>query len=283
MNDPLNPELEPGLYIVATPIGNLGDITRRAVTVLAQADLIAVEDSRVTGKLLHHLGISARMRPYHDHSNDAVRETLIAAARVGVVALVSDAGTPLISDPGYRLVRAARMAGVMVTTVPGPNAAIAALTLSGLPTDRFLFAGFLPAKPAARNRALAGLGPIDATLICYESGPRLAAMLTAAATVLTGREVVVVREITKHFEEVVTGTASNLAARYAGAPPKGEIVVLFGPPDAPVAPQAAALDAALIDALGRLSAAKAAGEVARATGADRKALYVRALELKAAK
>ena len=158
---PVNQALVSGLYIVATPIGNLGDITRRACDILAAADLVVVEDSRVTGKLLHHLGIKARMRPYHDHSDARDRDDIVAAARVGVVALVSDAGTPLISDPGYKLVRACHESGVMVTTAPGACAAMAALTLSGLPSDRFVFEGFLPAKAMARRRVMGGIGRLS--------------------------------------------------------------------------------------------------------------------------
>lgn len=282
MIDPLHLTLEPGLYIVATPIGNLSDMSRRATEILSAAALIAVEDSRVTGKLLHHLGIKARMRPYHDHSSDRDRADLIDMARTHVVALVSDAGTPLISDPGYKLVRDARAAGIYVTTIPGPSAAIAALTLSGLPTDRFLFEGFLPPKAQARARAIAALKPIDATLIFYESGPRLGATLAALAAELGAREGAVVREITKKFEEVVTGPLADLAARYADEAPKGEIVLVVGPPgqESEMA-DADTMDAALAEALTRLPLSKAAAEVAKSFGADRKALYARALELKA--
>ena len=271
---------DPGLYIVATPIGNLGDIAPRAVAVLAAADLIACEDSRVTGKLLHHLGLKKRMRPYHDHSDEGVRQGLIAAARGGVVALVSDAGTPLVSDPGYKLARDARAAGVMVTGVPGPSAPIAALTLSGLPSDRFLFAGFLPAKAAARTKEIAGLAGVRATLILFESGPRLAACLAALAQGLGAREAAVVREISKKFEEVATGSLAELATRYADAPPKGEIVLVVGPPpEAAADPQA--VEDALRAALARLPASQAAAEVARAHGADRRALYALAQRWKA--
>jgi 16S rRNA (cytidine1402-2'-O)-methyltransferase len=269
----------PGLYIVATPIGNLADLSPRAAAILGAADIIAVEDSRVTAKLLRHAGIKRPMVPYHDHNGDAVRPQLIARMGSGVVALVSDAGTPLISDPGYKLVRDARAAGHVVTTIPGPCAAVAALTLAGLPTDRFLFMGFLPPKEKARADTIEEVKAIRATLIFYESGPRLAACLTALSAGLGDREAAVAREITKRFEECVTGTLSTLALRYADAPPKGEIVVIVAPPGeaAPASPEDA--DAALIEALKHLSPARAAGEVAKALKQDRRALYARAMEI----
>jgi 16S rRNA (cytidine1402-2'-O)-methyltransferase len=278
---PLVNPLVPGLYIVATPIGNLGDLTARAADVLSRADLIAAEDTRVTAGLLRHIGTKRPMTPYHDHNADAVRPGLVARMGVEAIALVSDAGTPLISDPGFKLVRDARAAGHNVVTIPGPCAAVAALTLAGLPTDRFLFAGFLPAKSAARATAIAEVASIRATLVFYESGPRLGAMLAALAEGLGDREAAVTREITKKFEEAVTGTLSSLAARYADAPPKGEIVVVVAPPGEPPPATADEGDAALIEALERLPASKAAGEVAKRLGLDRKALYARALELKA--
>ncbi|WNO53282.1 16S rRNA (cytidine(1402)-2'-O)-methyltransferase [Stakelama saccharophila] len=280
MTLPVNAELDPGLYIVATPIGNLGDLSPRAAAVLQAADLIAVEDSRVTAKLLHHIGVKRPMAPYHDHNADAVRPGLVAQMGEKAVALVSDAGTPLISDPGYKLVRDARAAGHLVVTVPGPCAAIAALTLAGLPTDRFFFLGFLPAKAQARATAIQEVANIRATLILYESGPRLAACLRALADGLGDREAGVAREISKKFEECVTGTLSSLVERYENAPPKGEIVVIVGPPgEAPPATEADA-DAALREALTRLPPAKAAGEVAKALGLDRKQLYARAIAMK---
>jgi 16S rRNA (cytidine1402-2'-O)-methyltransferase len=272
--------LAPGLYIVATPIGNLGDLSPRASMILSQADVVAVEDSRVTAGLLRHIGVKRPMQPYHDHNADAVRPGLIARMGSEAVALVSDAGTPLISDPGYKLVRDARAAGHTVVTIPGPCAAIAALTLAGLPTDRFFFLGFLPSKAHARAEAIAEVAAIKATLVLYESGPRLSACLSALAEGLGDREAGVAREITKKFEECVTGTLSTLAARYADAPPKGEIVIVVGPPGE--APPATLEDgeAALVEALTRLPASKAAGEVAKKLGLDRKALYARAMELK---
>ena len=275
----MNPKLAPGLYIVATPIGNLGDLSPRAAGVLRDADVLCVEDSRVTGKLLRHIGARRSMMPYHDHNADSARPGLIARMGRESVALASDAGTPLISDPGYKLVRDARDAGHNVVTVPGPCAAIAGLTLAGLPTDRFLFAGFLPPKAKARADAIAALAHVPATLVFYESGPRLAAALAALANELGDRDAAVARELTKAYEECVTGTLTELATRYADAPPKGEIVVVVAPPAArEVAIDA---DAALSEALTRLSVGQAASEVAKMTGADRRTLYARALELKA--
>jgi len=274
-------KLEPGLYIVATPIGNLSDLSPRAAETLGRADLIAVEDSRVTAKLLHHIGVKRPMVPYHDHSGEAVRLRLLAAMATGAVALVSDAGTPLISDPGYKLVRDARAAGITVTTIPGPSALVAALTLSGLPTDRFLFAGFLPAKPGQRATAIAELASLRATLVFYESGPRLGASLAALAEALGDRPAAIAREISKRFEETVTGTLPELAARYAEAPPKGEIVIVVGPPGDPAPPEDADTDAALREALQRLSPSRAAAEVAAALNLPRKPLYERAIALAA--
>ena len=275
-----NAQLQPGLYIVATPIGNLGDLSRRASDILANADVIAVEDSRVTAKLLHHIGVKRPMIPYHDHSTESVRAGLIARMATEAVALVSDAGTPLISDPGYKLVRDARAAGHAVVTIPGPSAAISALTLAGLPTDRFLFMGFLPSKAQARGSTIAEVASIRATLVFYESGPRLSAALAALAEGLGDREAAVARELTKKFEECVTGTLSALSARYADAPPKGEIVIVVAPPGDAPPPSEEDADAALQEALARLPVSKAAGEVAKKFGLDRKALYSRAMAMK---
>jgi len=276
----MNAELAPGLYIVATPIGNLGDLSPRAAHILSNAAVIAVEDSRVTAGLLRHIGVKRPMTPYHDHNAEAVRPGLVARMGVEAVALVSDAGTPLISDPGYKLVRDARAAGHMVVTIPGPCAAIAALTLAGLPTDRFFYLGFLPPKAVARAAAIAEVAAIRATLVLYESGPRLAVTLAALAEGLGDRDAAVAREITKKFEEAVTGSLSALAARYADAPPRGEIVIVVAPPGEPEAASLEDGDAALAEALERLPASKAAGEVAKKLGLDRKALYARALEMK---
>ncbi|MGC5797466.1 16S rRNA (cytidine(1402)-2'-O)-methyltransferase [Sphingomonas sp. NFX23] len=278
----MNPEtlLDPGLYIVATPIGNLGDLSPRAADILRRADVIAVEDSRVTAGLLRHIGTKTPMVPYHDHSAEGVRPALIARMATQAVALVSDAGTPLISDPGFKLVRDARAAGHLVVTIPGPCAAVAALTLAGLPTDRFLFVGFLPSKMHARAEAIAEVATIRATLVMYESGPRLGACLATLLEGLGDREAAVTREISKKFEEAVTGTLSTLAARYADAPPRGEIVIVVAPPGEAPPASAEDGDAALVEALTRLSTGQAASEVAKKLGLDRKALYARALELK---
>ena len=273
--------LAPGLYIVATPIGNLGDLTARAADVLGRAALIACEDTRVTAKLLAHIGSTVAMSPYHDHNADAVRPRLLARMASEAVALVSDAGTPLISDPGYKLVRDARAAGIAVTTLPGPCAAVAALTLAGLPTDRFLFAGFLPAKTKARGEAIDELAGVRATLVFYESGHRLAESLAALAERLGSRPAAVAREISKRFEEVVEGTLPELAARYATAPdPKGEIVLVVGPPAAPVPASADDLDSALASALATQPLKSAVAEVAEALNMPRRQVYSRALQLR---
>jgi 16S rRNA (cytidine1402-2'-O)-methyltransferase len=272
--------IDSGLYIVATPIGNLADLSQRAIKLFEAADIIAVEDSRVTGKLLHHLGLKKRMRPYHDHSGETERDALIDAARNGVVVLVSDAGTPLISDPGYKLVRAARAAGIAVSTAPGPSAAIAALSISGLPTDRFLFAGFLPSKAKARGDILAELANVNSTLVFYESGHRLGATLAAMADILGNRDAAVARELTKKFEEVVTGSICELAARYCQDEPKGEIVVIVGPP-LPTVSETGDVEAALREALTQMPTAKAAGQIAKRFGLDRADIYARAAAIKA--
>jgi 16S rRNA (cytidine1402-2'-O)-methyltransferase len=276
----MNDKLEPGLYIVATPIGNLSDLSPRAAEVLARADLIAVEDSRVTAKLLHHIGAKRPMAPYHDHNADRVRPGLIGRMRGEAVALVSDAGTPLISDPGYKLVRDARAAGINVVTVPGPSAVIAALTLAGLPTDRFAFWGFLPAKAGARATAIAEAATFRGTLAFYESGPRLGATLTALHRGLGNRDAAVAREISKRFEETVSGPLADLAARYAEAPPKGEIVIVVGPRGAPEAASDDEVDAALKEAMARLTPSRAAAEVAQRLGLPRRDVYARAQALK---
>ncbi|HEY0446512.1 MAG TPA: 16S rRNA (cytidine(1402)-2'-O)-methyltransferase [Allosphingosinicella sp.] len=276
----MSERLSPGLYIVATPIGNLSDLSPHAAKILAQADLLAVEDSRVTARLLAHIGARRPMTPYHDHNADKVRPGLVAQMADKAVALVSDAGTPLISDPGFKLVREARAAGRHVTTVAGPCAAVAALTLAGLPTDRFLFLGFLPPKSGARAAAIAEVAAIRATLILYESGPRLGAALAALAAGLGDREAAVVREISKKFEETVTGSLSELARRYADAGPKGEIVIVVGPPGEAKAADEADIDSALREAMTRLSASRAAAEVAGKLGLPRRDVYERALALK---
>lgn len=271
--------LPPGLYIVATPIGNLGDITLRAADILARCDAIACEDTRVTAKLLRHLDLHKPLWRYDDHSSEDDRRRLIDAMRDKAVALVSDAGTPLISDPGYRLVRAAREEGLAVTSLPGPSAAIVALTLSGLPNDRFLFAGFLPVKDKARGDTLAELARVPATLVFYESAQRLVKTLEAIAAALPGRDVAVARELTKLHEECRTGSPQDLAARYTAHPPKGEIVLMVGPPGEAESGETD-VDALLIAAMVHDKPSQAAAQVAKATGRDRKALYARAMELK---
>ena len=273
--------LPPGLYVVATPIGNLGDLSPRAAETLRRANRILAEDKRVSAKLLAYAGATAPMSVYHDHSSEAEREAIVARLGSEAIALISDAGTPLISDPGYKLVRAARAGGHAVHTVPGPCAAIAALTLAGLPTDRFLFLGFLPAKAKARSDAIAEIAAVRATLVFYESGPRLGSTLEALAAEIGAREAAVAREISKLHEECVTGTLADLAKRYADAAPKGEIVILVGPPATPEAPSEDDLDSALEDALARLSPSRAAAEVAERLGVPRKRAYARALELAA--
>lgn len=279
MDWPMDQPLDPGLYIVATPIGNLGDITLRAIEVLRGVSAIACEDTRLTGKLVNHLGFRKRLIRYDDHADENQREGLLALMAQEPVALVSDAGTPLISDPGYRLVRAARERGIAITSLPGPSAAIVALTLAGLPNDRFLFAGFLPNKDKARRDVLAELAGVPATLIFYETAPRLADALAAIDAVLPGREVAVARELTKKFEECRTGPPAELIAHYEANPPRGEIVLLVGPPVARALDEVD-VDALLLAALQTEKASQAAAQVAKATGLDRKGLYARALELK---
>lgn len=275
----MDQSLPPGLYIVATPIGNLGDMTSRAAETLKRVDYILAEDKRVTAKLLAHIGATAPMTAYHDHSDDKLRERILSDLGSKAVALVSDAGTPLISDPGYKLVRAARRAGLAVHTLPGPSAAIAALTLAGLPTDRFLFLGFLPAKGKARAEAIAEIASVRASLVLYESGPRLGESLAALRDGLVGRDAAVIREITKLHEETVIGTLDELAQRYADAPPRGEIVIVVGPPPEREAASDDELDEALRSALASMSPSRAAADVASSLGIPRKRAYARALEL----
>jgi 16S rRNA (cytidine1402-2'-O)-methyltransferase len=274
----MDERLPPGLYIVATPIGNLGDLSPRAADTLRRADLVLAEDKRVTAKLMSHAVAKTRTAKYNDHSSEAERRAIVARLADEAIALVSDAGTPLISDPGYKLVRAAREAGGAVYAVPGPCAAIAALTLSGLPTDRFLFVGFLPPKARARADAIAELAPIRATLVFYESGPRLTDTLAALSSHLGDRDSAVIREITKLHEECITGMLSALAARYRQVTPKGEIVIVVAPPAEPDEASDEQLDNALDEALTRLSPSRAAAEVAARLNVPRKRAYARALE-----
>ena len=274
----MSESLPPGLHIVATPIGNLGDLSERAAETLRRADRILVEDTRVTAKLLHHIGARVPMTRYDDHSSADERDRIVAKLGEQAVALVSDAGTPLISDPGYKLVRAAREAGHSVHTIPGPSAAIAALTLAGLPTDRFLFLGFLPAKAKARTDAIREVADIRATLVLYESGPRLGDTLSALADVLGDRDAAVAREISKLHEECVTGSLADLALRYAQLTPKGEIVLVVGQAHQAAEASEEEIDAALDEALQHLSPSRAAAQVAEALNIPRKRAYARALE-----
>lgn len=270
----------PGLYLVATPIGNLRDITLRALDLLADADVVACEDSRVTRKLLSAYGIQRRLTTYHEHNAERVRPRLVARLRQGKsVALVSDAGTPLVSDPGFKLVEACAKSGIAVYAVPGASALLAGLGVAGLPTDRFYFAGFLPPKQTARRKALQEIAMVPGTLVIYESARRLAASLADMAAVLGDRRASVARELTKLFEEVVRGSLIELAARYAEAgPPKGEIVVIVAPPARPEIGEEA-IDRALTAALERQSVKDAAASVAAALGLPRRRLYGRALAL----
>lgn len=270
--------LPPGLYIVATPIGNLGDLSPRAAETLGRCDLVLAEDKRVTAKLLAHVGAKVSMANYNDHTSEAERKKIIARLASEAVALVSDAGTPLISDPGFKLVRAARAEGHAVFTIPGPCAIIAALTLAGLPTDRFLFAGFLPSKAKARDDVIAELASVRASLVFYESGPRLGDALAALGEGLGGREGAVVREISKLHEESVTGSLPELAQRYAETAPKGEIVIVVGPPAEAHEASDEDLAAALDEALKALSPSRAAADVAARLNLPRKRAYAMALE-----
>jgi 16S rRNA (cytidine1402-2'-O)-methyltransferase len=273
--------LRAGLYILATPIGNAQDISLRALATLQACDLVLAEDTRVTAKLFAIHGIQKTLSPYNDHNAAQARPGILEKlARGAAVVLVSDAGTPLVSDPGFKLVRAAIAGGIAVTAIPGPSAALAALALAGLPTDRFLFAGFLAPKSGERARSLEELKGIRASLIFFESGPRLAETLAAMAGILGPRPAAVARELTKLHEETRRGSLAELAAHYekAGAP-RGEITLVVGPPEE-ASPDTAAIDAALKAALPFMPVKAAADMIAGLTGAGRKAVYDRALELK---
>ena len=273
--------LAPGLYVVATPIGNLGDVSLRALTTLAAADAILAEDTRVTRRLLDRYDIAAPLVAYHEHNAAEVRPRILARLAAGeALALVSDAGTPLVSDPGYKLVVEAAAAGVAVFALPGPCAAIAALTTAALPTDRFFFEGFLPAKTAARRERIAALAAIPATLVFYESPGRIAEALADLAAGFGPRPAAVARELTKLHEETRRATLTELAAHYAAAgAPKGEIVVVVGPPAPAAKPASETLDAMILDALATLSVKDAAAAVAVETGLPRRDVYARALRL----
>jgi len=273
----------PGLHIVATPIGNAADLGRRALSVLSAADLIACEDTRVTRKLMGLYGIRTPLLAYNDHNGERVRPYLLERLREGaMVALVSDAGTPLVSDPGYKLVREVIDADLKVTVVPGPSAPIAALALSGLPSDRFLFAGFLPPKTVARRRDLQSLREVQASLIFFESGPRLVASLADMLAMLGDRKAAVARELTKIYEEVRRGTLGSLSEHYrVEGPPRGEIVVVIGPQEEAAVTQAAEadLDSKLRAALERGTLKEASAAVAAELGLPRRQVYARALAL----
>jgi 16S rRNA (cytidine1402-2'-O)-methyltransferase len=273
--------IPPGLYVVATPIGNLSDVTLRALDTLAGADLVACEDTRVTRRLLDRYGISAKVTSYHEHSGAAAHRRLLDALDEGrSVALVSDAGTPLLSDPGAALVKDAIAAGHRVVPIPGPSSIVATLSAAGLPTEEFLFAGFLPTKSAARRKRLAALAPAPATLIFFESPNRLGALLIDAAHVLgDARDATLCREVTKIHETFDRGTLLELAQRHGDASVKGEVVLLVAP-GAHAMPSETDIDAALRDALATMGVKEAAQSVAEATGVSRRALYQRALALK---
>ncbi|TPI66867.1 16S rRNA (cytidine(1402)-2'-O)-methyltransferase [Mesorhizobium sp. B2-8-9] len=275
--------LQPALYLVATPIGNLADITLRALETLAAADIVACEDTRVSRVLLERYGIRRRTTAYHEHNAGEAGPKLIEAMAAGQsVALISDAGTPLVSDPGYRLVGEALERGIRVVPIPGPSAPLAALTASGLPSDAFLFAGFLPVKAGQRLTKLETFKQVPATLIFFESPRRLAETLGAMVEALGGaRKAAIGRELTKTFEEMRTGTLAELADHYTAADtPKGEIVICVGPPEA-AEDQPADIDRLLLSLAAEMPASKAAAEAAKMTGGQKQALYRRLLELKA--
>ncbi len=281
MIPPNDKPLEPGLYLVATPIGNLRDITLRALDVLAKADLVLAEDTRVTGKLLNAFGVKAKLQRYDDHMGGAVRPQILERLASGArVALVSDAGSPLVSDPGYRLALEAAGQGIKVVAIPGASAVLTGLAVAGLPTDRFLFAGFPPPKSAGRRAFFEELRPLKATLIFFEGASRLGDSLKDMAAVFGPRPAAVGRELTKLYETVVRGTLDQLAADPALQAPKGEIVVLVGAGEETTL-SAEDAEAALAEAVQRLGPSEAAAEVARATGLPRRELYRRAVELKA--
>lgn len=284
MAQPLPRALAPGLYIVATPIGNLSDISARALDVLAGADVVACEDTRVTAKLLSAYDVAAKTLAYNDHNAERVRPRLIERLQSGAsVALVSDAGTPVVSDPGYKLVQAAHDNGIAVTAIPGASAVTTALAAAGIAPDRFLFAGFLPPKTAARRRDLGTLAGVPASLVFFESARRLAASLADMAAVLGGeRDAAVVRELTKIHEEVRRGSLASLANEYGGSPARGEIVVVVGPPVDDGGADDAAVDVALTAAMATMRLRDAVDAVSAATGRARREVYGRALVLQAA-
>jgi len=275
------PPLAPGLYVVATPIGNLGDVTLRALSILAAADAILAEDTRISRKLLARYGIETPLTPYHEHNAAEARPRALRRIAEGqALALISDAGTPLVSDPGFKLVAEAVGAGLAVTAAPGASAALAALCVAGLPTDRFFFEGFLPPRSAARRERINALAAVPATLVFYEAPSRLAETLTDLEAELGARPAAVARELTKLHEEVRRGTLDKLAAEFAGGEaPRGEIVVVVGPPQAREAVDAGVLDGDILAALRTLSVKDAAAAVAAKHGLPRRQIYARALAL----
>lgn len=276
-------EHPPGLYIIATPIGNLQDITLRALDVLKHAQLIACEDTRVSHKLLNHYGITAKTLSYNDHNGAARRPTLLKALREGhIVALISDAGTPLISDPGYKLVNAVREDGHFITALPGASSVLTALCLSGLPSDQFFFAGFLPVKAGAKKTSIEALKTIPGTLILFESARRLINTLSALHDILGNRNAAVMRELTKRYEEVKTESLETLIAHYeTHGEPKGEIVIAIAPPLSTFAPLTDEdIEAKLQKLLKKHSVKDAASILAKESGKPRKELYAKAQALK---
>jgi 16S rRNA (cytidine1402-2'-O)-methyltransferase len=272
----------PGLYLVPTPIGNMRDITLRALDILQDVALIACEDTRVTGRLLDHHGITTPVTPYHEHNARRVRPELLRRLAGGAsIALVSDAGTPLISDPGYRLVREATMAGHSVTALPGASAVLTALTASALPPDRFLFIGFPPPRASARKQIFEEIVAVRATLIAFESARRLAGCLSDMRAALGDREAVVARELTKRFEELRRGTLSELALHYTRTgPPKGEVVIVVAPPGDEPPPEEDTVDALLRETIPGRSLRDAVDIVAVRLGLPRRTVYERALAIK---
>ncbi len=276
----LTGRLDPGLYIVATPIGNLADITLRALTTLARADVIYCEDTRHSRTLVAHYGISRPLRPYHEHNAEEQRPRILAdLARGARIALISDAGTPLVSDPGYKLVRECIDAGHPVVAVPGASAVMTGISVSGLPTDTFLFAGFLPPRSGARRNRIAELANVPATLVIFEAPTRLAETLSDLAATLGPRPAAVGRELTKLHEDIQRGTLAELAAHFGNAPPKGEIVILVGPPgEADVTDET--ISAALADALHHMSLRDAAKAVAERFSVPKARVYDLGLKTK---
>jgi 16S rRNA (cytidine1402-2'-O)-methyltransferase len=279
------PPLKPGLYLVATPIGHLKDITLRALETLAAADVVFCEDTRITARLLARYGISKELKPYHDHNAAKVRPLILSRIAAGQsVALTSDAGTPLISDPGFRLVKEALAGDLTVDMIPGASAPLTALALSALPADRFLFAGFLPAKRGERRRRLAELASVPATLIFFDTPPRIADTLADIAAVLGSREVAIARELTKIHQEILRGSPTDLAALIGGRGGlKGEITLIIAPPAADAPASDAAMERALEEALQSMSMSKAASEVAREFNRSRHDVYDLALKLRGVK